>query len=359
MIDKSLKLKTVSNTDYDALIEFLSNFEDENRGPKFWRSRLYFWWDQNPAFSDEIERGWILTRNDNDKIVGFIGNIPSFFHFQREKIIVYNATTWRVKRKYRNQSLLLLFKSVSYSKNSISFDTTPSDDVVNILKALNYQQFPVLTKWTYFNLLNSYNVFRARISTSNFLFILTKPALQILRYYQSIRLMNMDRVNTVKRITKAGSKFDSLWEKSKNKYANTNVRTSDVINWYCFGDINFEKILLGYFHNDELQAYAIYNIILSDNKLKQLFCTDLWGININKKIVRSFCAAAMKYANDNKIDIIRYPHFDNHLGNIYCRLGLFRHKVIDNRYINTSAEKLKALNDTETYLTYFQGDFGL
>ncbi len=170
--------------------------------------------------------------------------------------------------------------------------------------------------------------------------------------------MNWNRVNTVKRITKADSQFDLLWKKSKNKYENMNVRTSDIINWYCFGNKDFEKILFGYFKNGELQAYAIFNIIIQ-NKLIMLVCSDLWGININKKIVKSFCLSAMKYAKGNKIDIVRYPHFDNHVGTIYKKLGLFRYKSIDRRYIKTSAENIKALNEKKTYLTYFQGDFGL
>ena len=56
MTDISLEVETVSNLHYDELIEFLSNFEDETRDSEFWRSRLYLWWDQNPAFSDKIER---------------------------------------------------------------------------------------------------------------------------------------------------------------------------------------------------------------------------------------------------------------------------------------------------------------
>ncbi len=170
-----MEVETVSNIHYDELIEFLSNFEDETRDSEFWRSRLYFWWDQNPAFSDKIERGWVLTRNDNNKIVGFIGNIPTFFHFQGKKIIVFNATSWRVNNKYRNQSLSLIFKSVGYSKNSLQFDTTPSDDVINILNSLKFQQFPLLSSWTYNTLLNPYNILRSRVRKGKFLLIFLKP----------------------------------------------------------------------------------------------------------------------------------------------------------------------------------------
>ena len=353
-----LKLETVSNIHYDELIEFLTNFEDEIRDSEFWRSRLYLWWDQNPAFSDKIEKGWVLTQNDNDKIVGFIGNIPTYFHFQRKKIIIYNATSWRVNNTYRNQSLSLIFKAIGYSKDSMLFDTTPSDKIINILKKLKFKQCPILINHTFFNLLNPYNILRAREIKGKLLLLLVKFVSPILKIYQSIRFMHLNKVNIVRRLSKADSQFDTLWEKTKNKYENTNVRTSDIINWYCFGNINFKKILFGYFANDELQAYAIFNIA-SSNNIKRLVCTDLWGININKKIVKSFVSTAMKYGYENKIDIIDYSNFDNNLSNIYSRLGLFRRSTRDKRYIKTSVEKYKAFNRNDTYLTFFQGDLGL
>ena len=354
----SLEIETVSNLHYNELIEFLSNFDNETRGSEFWRSRLFFWWDQNPAFSDKIERGWVLKRNDNKKIVGFIGNIPTFFHFKGKQIIVFNATTWRVNNKHRNQSLLLLFKYMFYSKNSIMFNTSPTNDVVNILKKSNFQQLPSLIKKNSFTILRPYSFIRFLKNKRKLLYILAKLTSPILNIYQSIRLMNVYNVNIVKRITKADSQFDLLWEKSKKKYENTNVRTSDIINWYCFGNKNFKKILFGYFKNGELQAYSIFNIVI-ENKFTKLICSDLWGLKINKKIVKSFCLSAMKYAKGKKIDVVIYPHFDNRLGTFYKRLGLFGKESIGEKYIKTSKENIKALCEKKTYLTNFLGDFGL
>ena len=357
MTTGKLKVRTVEPSDYDTLIEFLSNFEDDKRGLEEWRARLQLWWDSNPAFSDEIIRGWVLLQTDDNKIVGFLGNVPSFFQYQSEKIIVFSTTTWRVDNEYRNKSLPLLFEFINNAKNSIVCEATPSNDVIKIFEMLKFRPLPVMTKVTYCTFLDTYNLVRTRISKNKFLIAL-KPASYLLKLYHTLRLSSIDRKNTVKRITKADSQFDELWEKTKNKFKNTRVRTSDVINWYCFDNINLNKVLFGYFHKGELQAYAIFNII-SDRDSKQLICADVWGIQINKKIVKSFCAAAMRYANDNKIDMIKYPRFDDSLGQILHSLGLFQIKSIDKRYLKTSDEKFDAINNSSTYFTYFQGDWGL
>ncbi len=355
--NNTIKLTSISVNDYGELIKFLSSFNGDGRDPDFWQNRLYFWWDKNPAFSEELERGWIFRRNDN-KIVGFLGNIPTIFQILSKKVIVFNLTTWRVVKKYRYRSMELLFKSIKYANNSILFNTTANDAVKNINNVLKFKHFPFSPTYSHITLVNPYNVLKIYFNIHRLLIALVYPMLLFLKYYQYVRLISKSKFSYVIRIFKVDSQFDDLWEKTKYFSPNTNIRTSEVINWYCFGNQNFKKILFGYFKNNELQAYAIFNIEI-DKKLKILVCSDLWGINVDKKMVRSFCFSAMKYAKDNKVDIVRYPHFDNHLGNIYKKLGLFRYKVIDNRALKTSAEKIKVLNEKETYLTYFQGDYGL
>jgi hypothetical protein len=70
------RIKTVTKDDYEQLSLFLVNFQNELRGQAFWQTRFELWWDHNPAFSESITRGWIIL--DADRIVGFLGNIPSF-----------------------------------------------------------------------------------------------------------------------------------------------------------------------------------------------------------------------------------------------------------------------------------------
>ena len=73
-----VKVELVQEKHFDNLITFLSNFENENKGEKFWTDRLNSWWKDNPSYNSNVERGWVLV-NNSDLIVGFLGNIPSSF----------------------------------------------------------------------------------------------------------------------------------------------------------------------------------------------------------------------------------------------------------------------------------------
>ena len=132
----------VSDQDYEALAAFLARFPDEKRGPEFWRRRLAHWWEDNPAFSQETQRGWVVR--DNDSIVGFLGNIPSLFKLRDQTVVVFNASTWRVLPEFRGRSLELLGQLMACSKDTISFITTSGRPVLDILDNLKFEPFPHL-----------------------------------------------------------------------------------------------------------------------------------------------------------------------------------------------------------------------
>ena len=85
----NLEIKAIIKSDYNLLCEFLSNFTNEKKeNKKYWIDRLNYWWEQNPAFSENIIRGWVFKKKGSDTIVGFIGNIPTYFNLEGKKTIV-------------------------------------------------------------------------------------------------------------------------------------------------------------------------------------------------------------------------------------------------------------------------------
>ena len=100
-------LRAVQQCDYSDLALFLSEEFVEGLSQDYWMSRFRFWWDNNPAFSEDMEKGRLLLVDE--KIVGFLGIIPTLMLcFEAEKK-VFNLTTWVVKPDYRSLSMQLLF----------------------------------------------------------------------------------------------------------------------------------------------------------------------------------------------------------------------------------------------------------
>src|SRR3989338_8033751 len=83
----------------DELIGFLSHFENETRSEEFWRQRLAYWWEKNPAFDEQLPMGWIIR--DKAEIVGFLGSITSLYVYDKKNYPALNMTTWRVAKEQR------------------------------------------------------------------------------------------------------------------------------------------------------------------------------------------------------------------------------------------------------------------
>ena len=145
------KIYSVKKKHYDKLANFLSNFENATKKKDLdcWYGRFALWWDNNPAFSEDLLRGFIL--DCDGRIEGFYGFIPSFFQLSGKQIRVFNGTTWRVNKKFRGiNGLKLIVKAIDYAKESIYF--------AGIWKYLDFKK-----------------------NTSKVFSIITKPAINLLK----------------------------------------------------------------------------------------------------------------------------------------------------------------------------------
>lgn len=127
------------------LLRFLAHFEDEKRGETFWQKRLAFWWDENPASSRELPKGWAL-RSDG-KITGFLGLIPFEYIHGEKTYRAFAATTWRVDKEHRNASLPMFMKWHALGREFILLDTTANAEVAKILDKFQYRSVRTVRKY--------------------------------------------------------------------------------------------------------------------------------------------------------------------------------------------------------------------
>ncbi|MBI3543819.1 MAG: hypothetical protein HY075_11150, partial [Deltaproteobacteria bacterium] len=71
----------VEPADYARVAAYLAAYPGEKRAADVWLKRFGLWWDDNPAFGGDVERGWFLK--DGDRVVGFLGNVPTWFQTPR------------------------------------------------------------------------------------------------------------------------------------------------------------------------------------------------------------------------------------------------------------------------------------
>jgi len=288
------ELFSIFRSDYNDLAKFITYFfGTKGKGEKFYLARFNFWWDSNPAFPESKERGWILK--DKGRIVGFRGIIPTKFQLFGEEIIVYNSTTWRVSPEYRNQSMLFFFKLLNVSKDSLHFNTTPSDTVVKLMNAYKYKKIP-----------GSYPRISILKTSGEFCFSASKKSRKL----------------DVKQIKKPDLSFNRIWEKTKNIFPNTNIRTVDVINWYL-KDTNNKKIVFGCYQYNELISYVICCVTIVKELPFALQWVDLWGHHpIENYVLDSLVNYTVDYAKKNSFEYVIFTHFKSNIGEYFKKTGL-------------------------------------
>lgn len=355
------ELGIVTPTDYYEAASFLASFKADIESQALWLDNFQFWWDNNPAFSNDLERGWLLR--ENGQITGFLGSIPTCFQLDGRSMTVFNSTTWRVLPEARHQSMNLLSRLLSAAKHSIVFNTTPNQEVTQILKALKFHLIPGLEEdRRSLAIINFEKVFLSKLGHDLPKKILAKASAPFLHLIQQFRLRNLGQTNSfqVKQITEADTSFDQLWSRTRDLYANTNLRTADIINWSCFQNKSLKKTVFGCYRNDQLYGYAVFETKFSNRyQLNLLECLDLWVDPTESKVVNTLVKATIDYAHTHAVDAVSFPHFNNPLDQSLSRLGLFQTRFERNEYLKASPQLARQLTPENSYFVGLQGDTGL
>lgn len=351
------ELLVVTPLDYPELASFLAGFYPESESQSFWLNNFHFWWEDNPAFSNDLERGWLLR--EEGRIVGFLGSIPTCFQLGGQTMTVFNSTTWRVLPEARHQSMNLLSRLLSAARQSILFNTTPNKEVVQILKALKFQFIPGLIEGRQsLVIINFENVLHSKLGKQLLAKILA-PAVNLVQGMRLRKLAVTGAIRT-KQITEADASFDHLWLRTKDLYPTTNLRTAEIVNWHCFKNEALKKIVFGCYKNEQLVGYAVLGFKSSKrHTLKILECLDLWLDPAESGQVASLVRAASQFASTHGIDLVSFPHFNPHLDSCLSKLGLFQLKAERNEYLKANPRLAALLTPESAYFVGLQGDVGL
>lgn len=361
-----IQITQVSQNDYQGLIKFFAAFDHETREPQFWNRRFKLWWDGNPAFTLDMPRGWKIT-NDQE-IVGFLGVIPTFCQLLNQKKTVYNSTTWRVLPAFRKKSLSLLNKQIQFAKASLLINTTPNKTVVKVLQFLKFQLMPtqMSTEWVLLINHKKYlvkqieKIINRDLSESR----LFRPILGLGVFLLNLlQLLSLNRgkkpkPNRVRQVFQADSAFDDLWERTCSIYPNTNIRTAEVINWYCFQNPDYQKIVFGYYEKKRLLGFAIFGS--ADNQSRTLYCLDFWCESNPLKNIQAIVNYARKYAIDNSFDAIRFPYFNKRIGIYYEKPGLLKTRNNEcKNYFKADPGLQSQITADNSYFVLAQGDYDI
>lgn len=349
-------------SDYDALSDFLAGFPGETNPRSFWLDRFVLWWDRNPAFRAGAERGWLLRKDGT--VVGFCGMVPSWFQRGGEETVALTATTWRVLPEFRSQSLTLFLAVLRAARDTVIFCTTPGEATVAVLKAMKFGLLPRRDGRRSVVPIHASRVAAAQVGDRRGQAVLTAVLAGGLAAWSALQLRRLRRSRTgteVRPLAQADSRFDALWERTKGRHANTNVRRAEVINWFCFGHPGMRKTLLGAYANDNLVGYGIFRLN-AENRfgLKVFECLDLWPDPAEEHVLQALVRGATEQAEAHGYDLLAVPHFSSGLASGLRELGLIQLAGRERRdYFRMEGRHVGGMTEANSYFVAAQGDDGL
>ncbi|MGV7219899.1 MAG: hypothetical protein ACQ9MH_00080 [Nitrospinales bacterium] len=350
------ELFPVTTNDYEEVATFLLSQMKTSSSKGYLLDFFKFWWDENPAFSGNMERGWVLRNGEGIK--GFLGVIPTFFQLAGKEKVIFNGTSWHVSKDCRKNSINLFYHRLKVSKNSICFNSTGSPRTSAITKALRFIPLPRVTSGRSVVIFDSKKSLKKRLKGGLFLDPVINLGAFTINKFQSLRLKTALKVDTsdVREIIKFDTSFDDLWARTQNIFLNTNIRKAHILQWLCFSNKRRKIRAFGYYKEGKLCGYLI--LALKEYETNVWICLDIWVDPQQDNAIPALITVAVQLVKQESGDIVIFNHFSSEVAKVCQSMGMIKFSSRKNEMIRISPEYRKLIQAKNSYFS-IQGDLAL
>ena len=170
--------------------------------------------------------------------------------------------------------------------------------------------------------------------------------------------MNITSSNyEVRIINNADNSFDELWKVTRTHVNNTNVRTSEVLNWYCSHKGTTNNIIFGCYQGNKLLGYLLCTCEDGDNILKRITVVDFWGYMDDNQIINSLLTGLLKYGSENNYDLVNLPAFHKSIKK-FCNKYIIHRSCMLMEY-KAKKDISDKITKESSFFSYLHGDIGL
>ena len=294
-------------------------------------------WKNNPHIKEKKIKwapGWVIEENEN--IVGHVGNIPVEYHYKSKSYIGSIISCWVVDEKFRYLSIKLLQKFNSQKDIHFSIGTTSNNKTAKALSALGWKKNPMEEySEKLYAILDQKNLVKAylkkkKINLNNF-FINVICFITNFIFYKKIN--HWKKIKTNKEIViykKFNEKFDIFWNKSKefNKDTFMFSRKKEWINWHLnYHFKNTEAWILAEEDNNEILGYCICLSKHNDEiDLKKVILIDLVSLNNNNDTLLNLLIHSIKIAAKRNFHLFEIVGFNKKKREVIKKIKPFLRK---------------------------------
>jgi hypothetical protein len=347
-----IRIRELIDTDYSALASFNSTFQDDKLSTEQWQAKFYHWWDDNPAYDGNWKRGFLLL--DGARIVGWVGSFPTYFYAMGQVITAFNGTTWRVLPEYRQWSIDLWTYNREVSKHYLSFNTTPIDEIIPLIRKLKYFQYPWGEEKVSYLITDSRQFVR---------FYLGKPwfrlAIALAPIVWAVQRFTLKLTPNGMRVVSglpSEADLDSLWEATRSRISYTNVRDSRVVRWYADN-----RTVLGVYDERGLAACAVFGSLGHNrHKGKEVHLMDIWFKNADcmYPALQAIICASVQLAKREKAVMIRFPHCSKSMSRLLDQTGMRTIHQSHLGFVKLGKGQDFVFTHENSWFTRLQGDYG-
>ena len=163
---------------------------------------------------------------------------------------------------------------------------------------------------------------------------------------------------SVERLNEATQDFDDLWDSTKSQYIVTNVRSSEIINWLCFGKEDGNKRLFACYRSGELVGYSVC-MENTDIPVSRLEVIDLWTKSEDLDVGRALRSEAVKYGIEKRYGLVEFPRSNPFIHRVCDEMGMLsRTHTSRTEYMRASKSISNTMLHSRPYFVKAQGDYG-
>ena len=304
------RLREANLDDYQQINAIQTRNGLESRNRENW---LAFWRD-NPVYKDLGGRwpiGWILEDADT-KTVGWLGNLPSAYHFRGSKLLCATVSPWVVDESYRAYSTLLLDRFTRQKEPDLRIISTAGPTAGPISHLFGYSKAPV-GAWDQaaFWITHYRGFVKAVLSTkiAPLAGIVAQPlaVTLFLRDWLNIRRMKSSAAAEIELCATIDSRFDGFWEELKDQRQDTLLADRDRENllWHLRDKLAEGKVwILAVSRGNRLVAYTILEKETHQSGLKHARLVDFQALQGCEDTLPSFIWQAMTKCRSEGIHLL-------------------------------------------------------
>jgi hypothetical protein len=344
---RSLSIREASFEDYPKIVALESKYGLETKSYEEWTHL----WSNNAAYRQyekALPIGWVLT-DENQNIVGYLGNIPLFYELEGRTLLASVAHAWVTDARYRSYSIMLLERYFSQKVVDLFLNAT-----VGPLASDSFAVFKPLPApagaWdrSAFWITNYQGFVEGWLATKAF--PLSKPLSYVLSAglfvkdtFARRQVRKHDTGIEVEPCADVDGRFDIFWDalRKTKSHILMAVRTREMLEWHFKYALRKNKAwIVTVSKGSDLTAYGIFRRHDSPRfGLRRMRLVDFQTLDGNTAILIPMLAWAIKRCRREGIDMLECIGFRTDIENVISKIAPHERKLPSWLYFYKARDK--------------------